>query len=52
MKKRSSNRNAEPKKQRIVTDKNFIYDPDAGAEENEQAISASEDWFENWAKFY
>jgi len=32
---------------RIVTGQNFGYDPNASAEENEQAIAAWEDWFEN-----
>lgn len=31
---------------RMVTGQNFGYNPDAGAEENEQAIAAWEDWFE------
>ncbi len=32
---------------RLITGQNFGYDPDAGAGENEQAIVAWEDWFEN-----
>ena len=32
---------------RKVTGRNFGYDPNAGAEDNEQAISAWEDWFQN-----
>ena len=32
---------------RIATGQNFGYDPDASAEENEQAIAAWEDWYEN-----
>ncbi len=32
---------------RIVTGQNFGYDPNATAEENEQAISGRETWFEN-----
>jgi hypothetical protein len=31
---------------RVATGQNFGYDPDASAEENEQAIAAWEDWFE------
>jgi TolA-binding protein len=36
---------------RIVTGQNFGYNPDAGAEENEQAISAWEQWHQNSAQF-
>jgi len=32
---------------RLITGQNFGYDPDASAEENEQAIAAWEDWFKN-----
>ncbi len=32
---------------RIITGQNFGYDPSAGAEENEQAIAAWEQWYEN-----
>ncbi len=32
---------------RIITGQNFGYDSEAGAEENEQAISGWEDWFKN-----
>jgi tetratricopeptide (TPR) repeat protein len=32
---------------RIVTGQNFGYDPDESAEENEQAIAAWEEWYEN-----
>lgn len=36
---------------RIMTGQNFGYDPDAGAEENEQAISAWKQWYQNSAQF-
>ena len=32
---------------RVITGQNFGYDPDAGAEENEQVIAAWEEWFQN-----
>jgi tetratricopeptide (TPR) repeat protein len=32
---------------RIITGKNFGYDPDGSAEENEQAIAAWEEWLKN-----
>ncbi|MHC4084911.1 MAG: tetratricopeptide repeat protein [Planctomycetota bacterium] len=32
---------------RIITGQNFGYDPSVGAEENQQAIEAWEDWFKN-----
>lgn len=32
---------------RVITGQNFGYDPEATAEENEQAIAAWEDWYEN-----
>ncbi|MHC4105553.1 MAG: tetratricopeptide repeat protein, partial [Planctomycetota bacterium] len=32
---------------RIITDQNFGYDPDGSAEENEAAIAAWEEWYEN-----
>ncbi len=31
---------------RVITGQNFGYDPDASAQENEQAIAAWEDWYE------
>jgi len=34
---------------KAITGQNFGYDPDAGAEENEQAISAWEQWYQNSA---
>ncbi len=36
---------------RIMTGQNFGYDPDAGAEEKEQAISAWEQWYQNSTQF-
>lgn len=36
---------------RIMTGQNFGYDSDASAEENEQAISAWEQWYQNSAQF-
>ena len=36
---------------RIMTGQNFGYDPDASVEENEQAISAWEQWYQNSAQF-
>ncbi len=34
-----------------MTGQNFGYDPDASAEEGEQAISAWEQWYQNSAQF-
>jgi hypothetical protein len=36
---------------RIITGQNFGYDSDTSIEENEQAISAWEQWYQNSAQF-